>query len=339
MGRPAAQASAHGGPQACIPTAGGIHSLSGVSVVVDAGSGEEERARLPIFSVAGGQGAAALARVLSTSGTPSPATGPGAQRAYSFPGLGTLPPKLAKRIADREFIDMRELLPEAWRVDTPMAGNSQSKPLPRGPITDFKLWAECYATLAGVLVSVYPEKAPHLMAYLRLIAKASRNYEDKAWVAYDTAFRRQAANLNSLDWGTIDPVMYNETFSGKAKPISRCSFCVVDTHSREECAYAPKGWSPQESSSSEPRASRAAFRPPSRTGARSETGHMGRDSVEICWLYNHVEGSRCSFPNCRYAHLCAKCHCPHPASECGRSTGTRPRSPRPPPFGDRKPRR
>ena len=133
-----------------------------------------------------------------------------------------------------------------------MAGNSQSKPLPRGPITDFKLWAECYATLAGVLVSVYPEKAPHLMAYLRLIAKASRNYEDKAWVAYDTAFRRQAANLNSLDWGTIDPVMYNETFSGKAKPISRCSFCVVDTHSREECAYAPKGWSPQESSSSEP---------------------------------------------------------------------------------------
>ena len=126
-------------------------------VVVDTGSGGEDSARLPIFLVAGGHGATALARALSSKGTPSPVIGAGAQRVYTFPGLGTL---LAKRIADREFIDMRELLLEAWRVDAQTAVNSQSKSSPRGP----KLWVECYAMLAGVLVSVYPEKAPHFMA-------------------------------------------------------------------------------------------------------------------------------------------------------------------------------
>lgn len=75
---------------------------------------------------------------------------------------------------------------EAWQNETPAAGSSQAKNPQRGPITDFKLWAKCFATLAGVVVAVYPEKATHMMAYLRLIAKASLNYENEAWVAYDS---------------------------------------------------------------------------------------------------------------------------------------------------------
>ena len=58
-------------------------------VVVDTGSGGEDSARLPIFLVA-----TALARALSSKGIPSPVIGAGAQRAYTFPGLGTLPPKM-----------------------------------------------------------------------------------------------------------------------------------------------------------------------------------------------------------------------------------------------------
>ena len=61
------------------------------------------------------------------------------------------------------------------------------------------------------------------------------------------------------------------------------------------------------------------------------------DAVEICRLFNEP-GARCSYPACRYAHLCTRCHQPHPQFECGKPKRGRSRSP-PPPRGDRKPRR
>ena len=128
------------------------------------------------------------------------------------------------------------------------------------------------------------------MAYFKTMARASRNYEDSAWVSYDAAFRRQAANSGSLDWGTIDPVLYNECFTGKAKAIKRCTFCVVDTHAVEDCPHAPKGWAPQESGGSQD--SRQA-----RTALRSQTPRSGvrlegtrSEAVEICRLYNELAG-------------------------------------------------
>ena len=45
------------------------------------------------------------------------------------------------------------------------------------------------------------------MAYLRTITRVSRNFEGTAWASYDMAFRRQAANQRSLDWGVIDCIM------------------------------------------------------------------------------------------------------------------------------------
>lgn len=61
------------------------------------------------------------------------------------------------------------------------------------------------------------------MAYLRLMKKASCNHEELEWVAYDAAYWRQVANMGSLDWGAIDPLLYNEYFAGKTKPIKHCS--------------------------------------------------------------------------------------------------------------------
>ena len=37
-------------------------------------------------------------------------------------------------------------------------------------------------------------------------------------------------------------------------------------------------------------------------------------AIDICLIYNSPGGC---FPQCRYAHLCTKCTCPHPAAECG----------------------
>ena len=246
-------------------------------------------------------------------------TGAGASTGCpTVPNATSLSPKLMRRILAKEFIDMRELLPESWRSE-PQQTSGTSRTVACGPVRDFKLWTECYGTLAGVLTAAYPGKAPHLMAYLRMMARASRNYETDAWVEYDIAHRRRAGNCLSLDWGTIDPALYNETFTGRAKPIKRCSYCVADTHSLEECQYVPKGWSGQQELKPQ---NTQRSQGPSRGATRHESGRA--DSVEICRLYNE-QGAGCTYPACRFAHLCMRCHRPHPQFECGRPKGGRQR--------------
>ena len=46
------------------------------------------------------------------------------------------------------------------KSDSQQSGSIPAKSALHGPVKDFKLWAECYAVLAGVLVLAYPEKAP-----------------------------------------------------------------------------------------------------------------------------------------------------------------------------------
>ena len=66
-----------------------------------------------------------------------------------------IPPKLEKKILDIEFVDM---LPDGWRQQEDETGRCcrGKSSLKRGPVTDITLWAECYATLVGVLAEKYP---------------------------------------------------------------------------------------------------------------------------------------------------------------------------------------
>ena len=96
-------------------------------------------------------------------------------------------------------------------------------------ITDFRIWTECYATIAAILAAQHPDKAPQLFAYLRTITWASCNFDSSAWASYDMAFHRQAANRGSLDWGLVDMALYNEAFTSRAKTIVQCSFCLSNT--------------------------------------------------------------------------------------------------------------
>ena len=157
------------------------------------------------------------------------------------PRLSSVPPKLICRITSLEFVDMWELLPELWHVDSASQSGCcpHTKRPRRGMVTDILVWAECYATMAAILSAAYPNKAPHFFAYLRTITRASRNFEGTAWASYDVVFRRQAANRRSLEWGIVDTEAYNEAFTGRARVIPRCVYCLGDTHASHECAFAP----------------------------------------------------------------------------------------------------
>ena len=229
------------------------------------------------------------------------------------PGLALIPPKLVMKILKGEFVDMYELLPETWRMEEAKDYCCRSTRPKRGLITDISLWTECFASLVAVLTTKHPEKAPQFMGYLRTIVQVSRNFERAAWASYDAAYRWQAANRHSLDWANIDPTIYNEAFTGRARLLPRCRYCLAETHEARDCQYAPREEPPPAQ-----HFKGMNWSPTQRPGGDRASQQL----VELCVLFNAAEGNRCTFKWCRFAHVCARCRRgPHPAAECSRGGG------------------
>ena len=215
-----------------------------------------------------------------------------------------LPPKLVTRILNLEFVEMSELIPDTWHEDahaSPDRGEAQRRRPRRPPVTDIMTWLQCFARMAAVLSTRYPDKAPELWAYQSLIIRAARNYEGQAWVAYDRQYRREALARRDLNWSMLDSRLYNEAFTGRARAIARCQHCLSEAHGTTNCPTNPNP---------------STYQPPTEfantsgiPGARSVAG--GRQ--EICWSFN--EG-RCQFLYCKYLHICKECYHPHPWIAC-----------------------
>ena len=142
----------------------------------------------------------------------------------------SLPPKLTKKILDLEFIDMLELIPDAWRYADEEGSKCchQARRVPeRGPITDITLWIECYSVLVGTKYSTF---APEFMAYQHTIVHVQHSFAGDGWSTYDMAYRRNAAAHKSLAWSRIDFNLYNETFTGIARALPRCRLCSSEYH-------------------------------------------------------------------------------------------------------------
>ena len=218
--------------------------------------------------------------------------------------ITSLPPKLVKKILDLDFVDMAELIPDSWRFQEDEGSKccNRSRRAPRrGPVRDLLLWIDCYSRMVLVLLTRFPGKASEFVVYQRTIIAASRDYEDEAWVTYDTCFRRQAAGRKNLNWSQVDFTLYNQSFAGRAKVKLRCKYCLSEFHRSSECEFAPEIPPP-------------AKRPAPGYGGfqRRETGN--RQPAEYCILFNNPQGNKCRYKPCRYAHICAKCGGPHPES-------------------------
>ena len=211
---------------------------------------------------------------------------------------------------------MAELVPDNWRFQEEEQNKycHQTKRLRRGPVTDILLWIECYASMVAVLSSGFLQKTPELMAYLKTIVRAHRSFLEDGWVTYDSCYRRKAAITKSLDWGQVDFTLYNETFTGRARFIARCTFCLSEHHTSAECSYAHgvPSYKPDP-------ATRVSFHPPY---------DIGKTPIPICHLFNNRAGNVCRFNPCRFSHICNGCRGSHPASQCsGRSRPPPPKWP------------
>ena len=141
--------------------------------------------------------------------------------------------------------------------------------------------------MAAVLSTRFQEKAPELFTYQASIIRAEQNFDDGRWVVYGCCYRREALAQKHLNWSIPNPHLYNKAFTGRAKTIPRCSFCLQEDHATRHYLHNPnRSWLSEFSGSNSEKNYRAM---------------RGLPAAETCHLIN--EG-KCTWmaTTCHYSH-------------------------------------
>ena len=83
------------------------------------------------------------------------------------------------------------------------------------PIRNFQVWSESWAVHGAVIANKCPEKAVDQFSYFLLLASAQRDIPEMGWLGFDVAFRKQAADKDSVRWGEVMPTLWMTTILSK----------------------------------------------------------------------------------------------------------------------------
>ncbi len=169
----------------------------------------------------------------------------------------------------------------------------------KGPVTDILVWVECFSFMVTVLLYLQSTQTRPPSSWLTSAQSAKRigRLPVTAGSFIDTCFRRKAALTKSLEWGQVDFSLYNETFTGRARPVRRCTSCGSEHHLEMECPESPQSQSAPDSRRVKPR----------------QTA-----STHLCQLFNAKYGNKCHYSPCRCSHRCMECRGNHPVAQCSR---------------------
>ena len=123
----------------------------------------------------------------------------------------------------------------------------------------------------------------------------------RQWVLYDRQYRREALARRDLNWSTLNSRLYNEAFTGQARTISRCGYCLADDHAANACQADPD----------------AGLRT-IKDGTSPPVQHLPSQHSTLPELCRNFNDGRCKRPSCCYQHLCLNCHEGHPWLSCPR---------------------
>ena len=227
---------------------------------------------------------------LMQSGIQPLAQNPGSSKAILLgEGLPPVSQKLVDKISRGEFVEMRELLPDEWIKEESVPGNHKHRFL------DIRVWAMCFASYIIVMANKEPSRVPDLLGYLVQIIKTSLEFDGPAWANYDNTFRRQAAATGNKNWASLNPSLFSICFTDKGRWRSKCDDCLGAGHSTNLCPF------------------RECETEPLFSGDRRGGSYEANSSWPRCQRFN--EG-KCTFLDCSFRHVCARCNGPHPAIAC-----------------------
>ena len=196
------------------------------------------------------------------------------------PGITPVAPKIVAAIVSREFIELASLLEDHVEPEPPgftlVADQLIIRPTKwRKAITDNLSWMQAFAVYTLVVTAYYPTRVTDLLKYQLLIMRTAQQFSGSAWLAYDRAFRRQAAAYKLTDWSHLNPKLFHFYVSG----------CVSVEH--------PSATPPIQSVS--------LTKPPRPADVVEVSGTPS--SSTLCHSWN---AGRCSsqFLRCRFRHSC-----------------------------------
>ena len=131
------------------------------------------------------------------------------------PGYSPILEKLVTKLKAGQFIDLADLLPENVKAQdsepqTYLDGKLLVSAKKRvREITDIVTWVEAFTVYMWIFRCTHPSRWQDMTQYKLLILQTTRQFSGKAWLHYDTAFRKDAAASGLTDWSRMNSDLYN----------------------------------------------------------------------------------------------------------------------------------
>ena len=178
-------------------------------------------------------------------------------------------------------------------------------------------WVSCFLAYAAVRTS--DSQTRNLLTYGLLVVREAQRHSGPGWLEYDRLFRQHAALSPSTVWHELNPSLHASTvLSYRAGPGKVCTLCHEPDHTAGGCAMQLLQPHPSPTIVQQPSASEVQFLTSPGAGglaggtARRPVSQETRDRICISW-----NRGRCTFPSCRFRHICATCKLRgHKAKDC-----------------------
>ena len=170
------------------------------------------------------------------------------QKVWVGDGFPSIPKKVHDRIIAWEYVDLGDLRQAGtWEALNPEPDPQQVVILQgievarakRKPVKDIYTWIQCFAIYMAAMAKHDPGSIPEMLAYMLTIMKTQKEFKEPAWRLYDEAYREKSAATGNRRWSQINPLLYNQLFTGRAIEVAFCQHYHSTTHTGDTCKEAP----------------------------------------------------------------------------------------------------
>lgn len=181
-----------------------------------------------------------------------------------------------------------------------------------------------FGVYRDTLCEIYPERRAELDAYMAIIADMAYTYGGGLFYEYHKSFSSKAAmhiqRFNQrIDWSVQDLSLISRHFS--AHPPLSCSLCGSFSHKTELCPKALVREAP--SQATPPGQQQPRGYGPQTPAFTRQVPYDPNRKIPICIQFNE---NVCTFPHCKYMHICSWCADSHPRSVCPRRSRPTPKT-------------